>query len=82
MKSMERHITIRELGFSGNEELQQEQHGMQLQPVMQSEHGQHHLAMRLMLLFLTMMVWECQCSMHGQKTAKFLHLDTMQTVMR
>ena len=44
--------------------------GIKLKQVMQSEHGQHHLAMRLMLLFLTMMVWECQCSMHGQKTSK------------
>ena len=28
------------------------------------------------------MEWECQCLTHGQKTTKFLHLDTMQTVMR
>ena len=29
-----------------------------------------------------MMVWECLCSMHGQKIIKFLHSDTMQTAMQ
>ena len=43
-----------------------------------------HLLLEILLtwLFLTTMEWECQCLTHGQKTTKFLHLDTMQTVMR
>ncbi len=55
---------------------------MQLQLVMQSEHGQLLLVIRSMSLFPTTMVWECQCSMHGQRTTRFLHLDTMQTAMQ
>ena len=27
-------------------------------------------------------VWVCPCLMHGPKTTRFLHLDTMQTVMQ
>ena len=54
---------------------------MQQQLVTQSEHGQLLLESRSMLLFLTMTVWECQCSTLGQKTTKFLHSDMMLTVM-
>ena len=39
------------------------------------------LVIRSISLFLTMTVWVCQCSTHGQKTTAFLHLDMMQTVM-
>ena len=38
--------------------------------VMQSEHGHLHSAIRLISLHLTMMEWECQCSMHGQKITR------------
>ena len=53
---------------------------MRLQQVTQSEHGKLLSEIRSILLFLTMMVWECQCLMHGQKITKFLHSDMMQTV--
>ena len=68
--------TIRELAAQEMKVL----HGMQLLLVTQSELGQHLLVMRLMLLYLTTMVWECLCSMHGQRRTKYLHLVMMQTV--
>ncbi len=55
----------------------------QQQQEMLLEHG--HLLLEILLtwlFFVTTMEWECQCLTHGQKTTKFLHLDTMQTVMR
>ena len=64
----------------GKARTQQGQHGMRLQQVTQSEHGKLLSEIRSILLFLTMMVWECQCLMHGQKITKFLHSDMMQTV--